>query len=619
MRIHRGHPAGWRVALATSILPLAAFAASTATDASEAQEADAAPAQAELVAALEVEALAVEAVPEELAEAAPAAELEAAEGPVAQAEDEPAAEDGVVLLVGRMQAYDSPWPVAGVSLTDPAVADVEVLTAELLMITGRSPGSTDLLLWNEEGTTETVPIEVRLDTERLQADLNSLFPDSTVSIGQSQGVTVLSGILGRAEQAAQLQRFMEASGLDYVDTTSIAGVQQVQVQVRVAEVSRLGLRALGVNGFSTSDNWFGGVSVGSSNGGAINPVSIGPGEGTAIDPLSVSFNEDVSLTPAVTLFAGSQNAGFQSFIQALQENQYLRVLAEPNLVALSGETASFLAGGEFPIPVVQGTTAGGGTAVTIQYKEFGVGLKFRPVVLGDGAIRLTVASEVSELSDIGAVELEGFRVPSVVTRRAETTLEMKSGQSFAMAGLISESTSAISSSVPGLGRLPILGALFRSVRYKRGESELVLMVTSSLVEPTSDQVLPPLPGSTHMEPSDWELYSRGKLEAGPPARISPNDSEWMAERGLDRLRGPGAWSVHGQAPARPTYRRRPRPDPVEERSEPAPVPLPDPVSDGGISAVAPRALPESSEATRLRRHDGTLSVKGGDALAGGVN
>jgi len=248
-------------------------------------------------------------------------------------------------------------------------------------------------------------------------------------------------------------------------------------------------------------------------------------------------------------------------------------------VALSGETASFLAGGEFPIPVVQGVTTGGGTAVTIEYKEFGVQLKFRPVVLGDGSIRMLVASEVSELSDIGAIELEGFRVPSVTTRRAETTLEMKSGQSFAMAGLISETASSISSQVPGLGSLPVLGALFRSVRYRRGESELLLLVTASLVEPTSDQVLLPLPGSTHVVPNDWELFSRGRLEGGEPGRIAPDDRAWLEAGGLERLRGPGAWSIHGQPPGKSYYKRRPS-------IQPAPVPPA--VRSGEVSEAARR-------------------------------
>ena len=643
MRIHRGRPTGWRVALASTLLPLSASVFSSeraqpgpaATDLAS-EDAPAVRAGAEpAFDAVDPSAVARLLGPETAAAVAalqlsadgegdgagaePAAEVTSTappEGtpPLERAESAPPPRpERLELLVGRMQPYPTPWPIAGASITDPAVADFEVLTEELLMVTGRMAGETDVLIWNGAGETVALPIEVRLDTERLAADLRGLFPDSTLAVSQSRGITVLGGTLARAEQAAQLARFMEVSGIEYVDTTSVAGVQQVQVQVRVAEVSRNGLRALGVNGFSTSDNWFGGLAVGSAGGGALNPVNIGPAAGSSIDPLAVTFNDDVSLTPAVTLFAGSQNAGFQSFIQALRENQYLRMLAEPNLVALSGETASFLAGGEFPIPVVQGSTGGGGSAVTIEYKEFGVGLKFRPVVLGDGSIRLTVSSEVSELSDIGAVEIEGFRVPSVVTRRAETTLEMRSGQTFAMAGLISENTSAISSSVPGLGRLPVLGALFRSVRYRRGESELLLLVSASLVEPTSDQVLPPLPGSTHLEPSDWELFAGGRMEAGVPPRISADDRAWLAERGLDRLRGPGAWSVHGEAPARMRGRRR-RPQPAVRPDGGIDVPAaeapegPDAVGmpESAVPTSAATGAGASGSTSGARRHDRTL-------------
>ena len=206
-------------------------------------------------------------------------------------------------------------------------------------------------------------------------------------------------------------------------------------------------------------------------------------------------------------------------MQALAENQYLRVLAEPSLVALSGEEANFLAGGEFPIPVVQGAgVSTSGTSLSIEYKKFGVQLKFRPTVAGDGTIRLHVAPEVSELSNIGAIVLQGFSIPGLLTRRAETTVELKSGQTFGMAGLISQSTQARSSRVPGLGDLPVLGALFRSVRYQQGDTELVVLVTASLVEPLSLAERPPVPAEFHVVPNDWEVYSLGRVEGRGPAR-----------------------------------------------------------------------------------------------------
>jgi len=255
----------------------------------------------------------------------------------------------------------------------------------------------------------------------------------------------------------------------------------------------------------------------------------------------------VKPTAAVTIFAGVPRADFEIFIQALAENQYMRLLANPTLVALSGEEASFLAGGEFPIPVVQGSGgAGASNSVTIQYKEYGVRVTFRPVVLGDGTIRLNTAPEVSNLSDVGAVTISGFRVPALVSRKAETTLELNSGQTFAMAGLLQNTTEAINSRVPGLGDLPILGPLFRSVRYQKKETELVILVTASLVEPMSLGEVPPLPGFLHSDPNDWEFYLEGRLEGKEPAKIGSHDAEWLKQMNLDRLIGPGAWDSYNK-------------------------------------------------------------------------
>jgi pilus assembly protein CpaC len=254
---------------------------------------------------------------------------------------------------------------------------------------------------------------------------------------------------------------------------------------------------------------------------------------------------DAKPAAAVTIFAGVPRADFEIFIQALAENQYMRLLANPTLVALSGEEASFLAGGEFPIPIVQGSS-GGSNSISIQYKEYGVRVTFRPVVLGDGTIRLNTAPEVSNLSDVGAVTISGFRVPALVSRKAETTLELNSGQTFAMAGLLQNTTEALNSRVPGLGDLPILGPLFRSVRYQKKETELVILVTASLVEPMSLAEVPPLPGFLHSDPNDWEFYLEGRLEGKEPAKIGSHDAEWLKQMNLDRLKGPGAWDSYNK-------------------------------------------------------------------------
>jgi pilus assembly protein CpaC len=191
---------------------------------------------------------------------------------------------------------------------------------------------------------------------------------------------------------------------------------------------------------------------------------------------------------------------------------------------------------------------GTSSAVTVQYKQFGVLLLFRPVVLGDGGIRLRAAQEVSELTDVGAVVMQGFAIPALATRRAETTLELKSGQSFAMAGLLQHNNTTVNSRLPGLGDIPIIGTLFRSVRYRNEETELIIVVTASLIEPINAATPLPLPGITHAPPNEWELYLEGRIEGKHPARIDPDSADWLRRLGLDQLVGPGAWDTYGCVP-----------------------------------------------------------------------
>lgn len=507
----------------------------------------------------------------------------------------PFAGETITLYSGRSQPIRSPWAIKGASLTDPNVANVEVATPEMLLVSGRKAGVTDLIFWNEQGETRELRIRVLIDLERLGAKLDLMFPGSEIELEEANGAVIVSGRLSDAEQAQQVHRYLEMYDIPFVDNARLPGVQQVEVQVRLAEVSRKGVRAIGVNFFKTGSDVFGGSTIGSSSGGPINPISIGvPLGGTATGNSPFSFTAPVLTSPSVTFFAGFPNSDLQFFVEALVENEYLRILAEPTLVALSGEEANFLAGGEFPIPVVQGGSVSG-SSITIEYKEFGISLKFRPVTLGEGRIRLRVAAEVSDLSQIGSVELQGFSVPSLVQRTAETTLELQSGQSFAMAGLLNESTNARTSRVPLLGDLPVLGTLFRSVRYQRGETELVIMVTASLVEPLSTDVLPPLPGTDHVVPSDWEFFAEGRIEGRPPTAASPRDAERIRDLGLDRLRGPGAWAEHGEPMAVSTARSDAHDSGLTGwQGKPAPVaaeptilePLAPPISQAAVYGVA---------------------------------
>ena len=425
--------------------------------------------------------------------------------------------EALKLEVGRSIVIQTPWTIRRVSVAEPIIAEIQVMDPDQIMVLGRSVGLTDLIVWSEDSEVWAVQIHVEIDLKKLNADLAEFFPGTSldVSISTPVGVYVVRGILERAEQIERLHEFLDLAGFDYVDMTRLAGLQQVQLKVRVAEVNRTAIRNLSINAFYDGEDFFGDITL----------------------PLGAASN----------VLLGFPNADLELLISALKENQYLRILAEPTLVALSGEEASFLAGGEFPIPIAQGGAGADGTStITIEFKEFGVGLKFRPTVLGGGTIRLHVAPEVSALTDIGSISLAGFTIPSLVTRRVETTIELKSGQTFVMAGLLSQSIDARKSRFPLLGDLPILGPLFRSVSYQMGESELVILVTASLVEPLSHAVDRPLPGDLYVPPDDWEFFIQGRLEGRIRETTSSPDGAGFNLMGFKELKGPGAWATYHQ-------------------------------------------------------------------------
>jgi pilus assembly protein CpaC len=484
---------------------------------------------------------------------------------------QPGAEADVQTLpvsVERSRVVRPPWPVKRVSVADPTVADVQVVSPTQVLVVGKSVGSTDLLLWSEQDELWEAVILVEADTRELREELNRLFPTAELELVQTRDLLVVSGALRHAEEAERLETYLEKSGRKYANLTGVAGVHQVMIHVRVAEASRQAIRALGINAVHANAKFFGASTI----GGNPNQINAGIPEGApAGKDLPFSFLNDTSVSPSLTLFGGFPGSDLQVFIEALAENQYMRTLAEPTLIALSGEEANFLAGGEFPIPVVQSSGGGGGTSISVQFKEFGVRLSFRPTVLGDGTIRLYVAPEVSDISDVGAVVIENFRIPALVSRRAETTLQMKSGQTFALAGLLDRSVSARTSKVPGLGSIPVIGSLFRSIRYERGDTELVVLATVSLVEPLSGDADRPLPGELHQSPDDWRLYMDGEIEGAAP-RQTPAHAQWIQEMGLNNLKGPGAWAEHDDAAVsrRIPLRSAKRADEAEQADRAAP-------------------------------------------------
>lgn len=451
------------------------------------------------------------------------------------------------LTLGRSATINTPWVIDRVAVADPEVADIQILDPDLLLLLATKPGRTDVIVWGEAGQVWRLEVNVELEIEKLTEELNRLFAGADITVNRSREVYFIQGSLQQAEQVDQLRQYLDLLEVKYVDMTRVPGVQQVQIQVRIAEANRSALRQLGINAFGIDDDVFGAIRTGTS-GGPLNPINIGLPEGTpVVKGLPWEFPDGVNASPLVNLLLAFPKEDLQVFIQALQEDQYLRMLAEPNLVALSGEEASFLAGGEFPVPVPQDTGGGGGGSITIEYKQYGVMLKFTPTVMGDNVIRLKVAPEVSDVSSVGAVEIAGFQIPSIQTRRASTTLELRSGQTFAMAGLLSDDNEARNSKVPVLGDLPVLGPLFRSVRYQRGESELLVLVTAELVEPLTTVNRPPVPGDLHVEPNDWELFVEGKMEGRVDEAASfPREATDLDPDVLKQLQGPGGWATYRQ-------------------------------------------------------------------------
>lgn len=427
-----------------------------------------------------------------------------------------------------------------VVVVDPAIADSRPVSPHQVVVFAKAPGSTSVVFRLESGTTISHRLRVKLDTASLQSRLRTIF-GADLEAEELDGLVAIRGRMPSIATGKLVTDYMNASGLKWIDSTVIAGVQQVQLRVRIAEASRTALRALAVSAVAGGNSVFGGIQ--SPGGSPFQPVSIAPAPFSPINQSDFRFRGD-PVSSATTLFGGVTGSNLEIYLQALNENRYVRVLAEPNLVAVSGQTATFLVGGEFPIPIVQGSVVGGGSTITIEYKEFGIRLNFRPEVLGSGRLRLEVAPEVSELSQIGAVNQNGFTIPSLVTRRSQTTVELGSGQSFAMAGLLRTLEQATSAKVPVLGDIPLLGPLFRSMRYEQAQTELVVIVTADLVEPLDDGMDRPVPGDLHASPNDWELFIEGEIHGEvavghPMARLKA--------LGLSGLKGPGAWRRSDQA------------------------------------------------------------------------
>jgi pilus assembly protein CpaC len=409
------------------------------------------------------------------------------------------------ITLGKSVIVESPVPITRASLANPDVADVVVLSPRQVYLTGAGVGVTNLTLWQSENEVYKIySIDVHPDVSELKEQIYQLFPEETgVRISTSREHITVSGTVSSAPRLSHVLAVAEAYAPGKViNLLQVGGVQQVMLEVKVAEMTRDLIRRLGINiGYLAggSDTW-----ATTTLGNISSMATSGIFSAGSIAKASPFGYVPVAANAVLRFTTGGDD--WTVFFDALKENGLAKILAEPTLVALSGQEANFLAGGEFPVPVPQalGTT-------TILFKKFGVGLTFTPTVLGSNVISMRVAPEVSELDFSNAIVLNGFVVPSITTRRASTVVELRDGQSFAIAGLIRSSVREKLSKYPMIGDVPILGTLFRSSEFQKSETELIILVTPHLVKPI-DAAKTAVPTDDFVEPNDLDFYGFGKVE-----------------------------------------------------------------------------------------------------------
>jgi pilus assembly protein CpaC len=400
-------------------------------------------------------------------------------------------------------------PMSDVFVANDGIADVQVRSSTQLYVFGKTQGETTVYATSKGGrVVYAANVRVGNNISSLGEMLHLAMPDASIQATPMNNLVLLTGTVANPDDVAEAQRLTQAyvgEGTQVVTRLKSATPLQVMLKVRIAEVNRSLLKSMGVNLLSNDSTGGFKFAIGRGNPGTIN----GPGSAT------VNINPTGTTLGAFGHLLGLDILGS---LDIAASDGVATILAEPNLTALSGETASFLAGGEFPIPVSQ-STGSGNAAITIEYKQYGVGLAFTPIVLSDGRISMRVRPEVSQLDDANGVTLSGTRVPALITRRAETTVELGSGQSFMIAGLLQNTGNNSVDKTPVLGDLPILGALFRSTKFQRQETEMVVIVTPYLVRPVSGQLATPIDG--YRIPSDIQRDWGGQTFEGRSGRLDP--------------------------------------------------------------------------------------------------
>ena len=413
--------------------------------------------------------------------------------------------------VNKSQVLRIDRPFAQALIGNQDIADILPLTNRSLYVLGKKAGTTSLTLYDRnKNLIAVVDVVVGPDVIGLRRQLSELIPKETIAARLSNDSIVLSGVVSSAAAADRAARIAATYAPDkVVNMLAVGASQQVMLEVRFSEMKRSAAKQIGVNSAFRSDS---GKFFGGTGSDAVSTTLLTDGNGRPIVDIT-------NILDTFGIVGGNFNIGnlnITGVLDALEKKGVVNTLAEPNLIALSGDTASFLAGGEFPIPVAQDGSGNnnGGRTITVEFKPFGVSLAFTPTVLEDGIINLVVAPEVSSIDPSASINIDNIIIPGLQTRRAKTTLELRDGQSFAIAGLLRKDFQDTVRQFPVLGSIPIIGALFRSTGFQKEETELVIIVTPRLVKPLPAGQVAALPTERAGEPNELELFLNGRIDNG---------------------------------------------------------------------------------------------------------
>ena len=421
-----------------------------------------------------------------------------------------AAQEGQALhvFVGKSVVINLQSPVTRILSSNPAVIDTLATSPTQVVVEGKAAGSSSLILWDATGHSQMLDVTVDVNIAHLRTAIEQTYPGEQISVQSDGAHLLLTGTVSEAKIADDVGKMASQYSGGVVNSLMVAPSheQQVLLEVKFAEVDRTKLQQFGVNIFSTGAT----NTIGSVSTQQFSPPSLATTGTSASGTVATS---SANVTDLLNIFAFRPDINLGVTIRDLESKSVLQILAEPNLLALNGQKASFLAGGEFPVPIVQGGQSIG--VVTIQFRPFGVRLDFTAFVGKDRVIRLHVAPEVSTLDFSNAAIISGFTVPALSTRRAETEIELKDGQSFGIAGLLDNRAQVQLSKVPGIGDIPILGNLFRSRTISRNDSELMVLVTPRIVDPVKLDNPPPVPPANPIKFLDNPGFDHGMPASSP--------------------------------------------------------------------------------------------------------